>query len=195
MDVKEIIALHSLLHLVFHRNKNQHRNTKWWKWLSILKRITLKLTLSLEIGAFHTVGLYKEHLALHVIPHCYLAFSTVIADGQFSTIGTVLVAALARLTKATGIDKEMNSLHRKKMLFRQSTCLKNLQQEDVGEVVSRLNESFIPVLGSQVDKQNGLEESNGHQREARDTATIAVKPSGQRKRKKNAIDDLFNGVL
>lgn len=72
MDVKEIIALHSLLHLVFHRNKNQHGNTKWWKWLSILKRITLKFAKSLETDAFHTVRLYKEHLALHVIPNCYL---------------------------------------------------------------------------------------------------------------------------
>lgn len=107
----------------------------------------------------------------------------------------MLVAALARLTKATGIDMEMNSFHRNKMAFRPSTCLKNLQQEDVGEVVSRLSESFIPVPGSQSDKQDGLEEPNRHQKEARETATVAVKPSGQKKRKKNAIDDLFNGVL
>ncbi|OXN05344.1 hypothetical protein CDV58_04396 [Aspergillus fumigatus] len=180
---------------IFHRNKNQHGNTKWWKWLSILKRITLKLAKSLETDAFHTVRLYKEHLALHVIPNCYLAFSRVIADGQFSTIGIVLIAALARLTKATGIDKEMNSLHGKKMAFRPSTCLKNLQQEDVGEVVSRLSESFIPLPSFQSGKQAGSEEPNSHQREAKETATVAVKPSGQKKRKKNAIDDLFNGVL
>jgi ribonuclease MRP protein subunit RMP1 len=90
----------------------------------------------------------------------------------------------------------MNSLHRKKMVHRPSTCLKNLQQEDVGEVVSRLSdEPLIPAPGSQSDKQNDLEELNGHQREVRDTVSIAVKPSGQKKRKKNAIDDLFNGVL
>jgi ribonuclease MRP protein subunit RMP1 len=107
----------------------------------------------------------------------------------------VLIAALARLTKATGIDKEMNSLHGKKMAFRPSTCLKNLQQEDVGEVVSRLSESFIPLPSFQSGKQAGSEEPNSHQREAKETATVAVKPSGQKKRKKNAIDDLFNGVL
>lgn len=81
------------------------------------------------------------------------------------------------------------------MVHRPSTCLKNLQQEDVGEVVSRLGESLIPAPGSQSDKQNDFEELNSHQREARDTASIVVKPSGQKKRKKNAIDDLFNGVL
>ncbi|KAI5804034.1 hypothetical protein DFH27DRAFT_390375 [Peziza echinospora] len=37
-----------LLHLVFHRNRNQHHSSKWWKHLSILKRTLHKLTQKLS---------------------------------------------------------------------------------------------------------------------------------------------------
>lgn len=55
------MAVHSMLHLIFHRNKNQHRRTKWWKWLSILKRATLDLTRSGVKSRFVTI-----------IPKCYM---------------------------------------------------------------------------------------------------------------------------
>ncbi len=36
--------------LVHHRNKNQHRQAQWWKWLSMLKRCTEQLITDLEIS-------------------------------------------------------------------------------------------------------------------------------------------------
>jgi hypothetical protein len=33
-----LLQVHSLLAQIWHRNKNQHRGQKWWKWLSVLKR-------------------------------------------------------------------------------------------------------------------------------------------------------------
>lgn len=65
MDSQEILAVHSILHLIFHRNKNQHHRTKWWKWLSILKRATLDLTRSNAVES-------QKHLATYVIPRCYM---------------------------------------------------------------------------------------------------------------------------
>jgi hypothetical protein len=35
---QELLRVHSLLAQIWHRNKNQHRGQKWWKWVSILKR-------------------------------------------------------------------------------------------------------------------------------------------------------------
>jgi hypothetical protein len=32
-----------LLHLIYHRNKNQHRGQKWWKWVGMLRRSIGKL--------------------------------------------------------------------------------------------------------------------------------------------------------
>lgn len=79
MEVEEVSAVHSMLHLVFHRNKNQHGRTRWWKWLSILKRLTLNLAKSLEQksslsygGNDSPVDMHKRHLAMHVAPRCYL---------------------------------------------------------------------------------------------------------------------------
>src|SRR6266516_1030955 len=34
----ELLQVHSLLAQIWHRNKNQHRGQKWWKWLSVLRR-------------------------------------------------------------------------------------------------------------------------------------------------------------
>ncbi|KAJ5330970.1 hypothetical protein N7476_000753 [Penicillium atrosanguineum] len=146
MDTKEILAVYSILHLVYHRNKNQHQRAKWWKWLSALKRITLDLgsTDSAKAAAC------RQHLASHLSPRCYmyvmflglailrlqaaLAFSTVIADNQFATLGVVLLAALARLTKATGTEREMAT--RMQPTTKRDTPVV-LAKEDRGERISR----------------------------------------------------------
>lgn len=76
MEIEQVSAVHSMLHLVFHRNKNQHGRTRWWKWLSILKRLALNLAKSLEQKSYSEndspVDMYKRHLAMHVAPRCYL---------------------------------------------------------------------------------------------------------------------------
>lgn len=86
----KLLSIHTLLHLIHHRNKNQHGNTKWWKWLAILNRSVSKLVRAAEVEAeesrvYHSpresksrstgpvdVDGYKEYLARHVIPRCYL---------------------------------------------------------------------------------------------------------------------------
>ncbi|KAJ5441351.1 hypothetical protein N7491_003757 [Penicillium cf. griseofulvum] len=127
MDSKEILAVHSTLHLIFHRNKNQHRRAKWWKWLSILKRATLDLARS---------GV-KSHLATHIIPRCYIAFSTVVADNQFSTLGIVLLAALARLSKITGISHQLKI----QPVGSKSKTTPVVAKEDLGERIRRIDDA------------------------------------------------------
>lgn len=118
IKISRVREEYNILHIIFHRNKNQHRRSKWWKWLVKLKTATLSL---LAIGSNQElVDRRLLHLAeffhAHVVPGCYRyrehpvmytallsakwyhsAFSTVIADPQFSTLGTVLFATLARL--------------------------------------------------------------------------------------------------
>jgi len=43
IDVGQLQAVSDILHLLHHRNKNQHRQSAWWKWLSMLKRCVVKL--------------------------------------------------------------------------------------------------------------------------------------------------------
>ncbi|KAJ5882189.1 uncharacterized protein N7529_000861 [Penicillium soppii] len=188
MDSKEILAVHSMLHLIFHRNKNQHHRTTWWKWLSMLKRATADLARSLDADAT-SVESQKQHLAAHIIPRCYMAFSTVVADNQFSTLGIVLMAALARLSKVTGISREM------KMQVAPGKTTKKASPvtmtEDLGERVCREDDALMtrPVHASRpVDKKSASKEKPEKDR----SSSKSVKKT---KKKKNAIDDLFSGLF
>ncbi|KAJ5394112.1 uncharacterized protein N7487_011753 [Penicillium crustosum] len=168
---KEILAVHSTLHLIFHRNKNQHRRTKWWKWLSILKRATLDFARS---------GV-KSHLAT-VIPRCYIAFSTVVADNQFSTLGIVLLATLARLSKITEIS------HQLKMQPVSQSKIIPVAKEDLGERIRRIDTvQLAPVKISKSDSKA----SKVSMEKLKDVS----KPTKKKKKKKNAIDDLFSGLF
>jgi ribonuclease MRP protein subunit RMP1 len=70
MDTQEIQAVHAVLHLVSHRNKNQHQRANWWKWLSRLKRTAVELG---SQNASATIpAAYKQYLSTHLIPRCYL---------------------------------------------------------------------------------------------------------------------------
>lgn len=77
MDAHEIRTVHDMLHLIFHRNKNQHGKSRWWRWLSMLKRSALNILLALEhqqgngrIENF--IENYERYLERHLIPRCYL---------------------------------------------------------------------------------------------------------------------------
>ncbi|KAJ5237853.1 hypothetical protein N7489_007944 [Penicillium chrysogenum] len=180
----EILAVHSMLHLIFHRNKNQHRRTKWWKWLSILKRATLDFARS---------GV-KSHLATHVIPRCYIAFSTVVADNQFSALGVVLLAVLARLSKITGISHQ-------KMEPATTKSRMTVAKEDLGERIRRIdNAPLAPVKISHADskvsrvsKEKPTEKSAEYTESTEDG--VSKTTSKKKKKKKNAIDDLFSGLF
>jgi ribonuclease MRP protein subunit RMP1 len=43
-----IAGINSTLHLLYHRNKNQHRTAKWFKSLAMLKRWTHRLADAIE---------------------------------------------------------------------------------------------------------------------------------------------------
>lgn len=198
MDSKEILAVHSILHLIFHRNKNQHRRTKWWKWLSILKRATLDLARS---------GV-KSHLATHVIPRCYMyerkkgitlnnqancflsAFSTVVADNQFSTLGIVLLAALARLSKITGISEL------KQPVTSKSKFTPIVAKEDLGERIRRIDNAPLPPVKISSDSKVSKFSKASKVSEPTEKLTEDVsKSTSKKKKKKNAIDDLFSGLF
>ncbi|KAJ5822903.1 hypothetical protein N7447_005243 [Penicillium robsamsonii] len=197
MDSKEILAVHSTLHLIFHRNKNQHRRTKWWKWLSILKRATLDLARS---------GV-KSHLATHIIPRCYIAFSTVIADNQFSTLGIVLLATLARLSKITGISHQLKV----QPVASKSKPTPVVAKEDLGERIRRIDDAPltrpVKVLQSEskvskvpkVPKVPKVSKVSKVSKEKKSTEKLTEdgvsKPTLKKKKKKNAIDDLFSGLF
>ncbi|OJD22246.1 hypothetical protein ACJ73_06409 [Blastomyces percursus] len=107
-----IKSIHITLHLLYHRNKNQHRGTKWWKWLAMLRRSMSALLRAVRRwewewdegdggGGFQAKVLeMMRYIHAFVVPRCYVAFSTVVADAQFSALGVVLLAVLAQAAQA-----------------------------------------------------------------------------------------------
>lgn len=126
----------------------------------------------------------------------YREFSTVVADSQFSTLGTVLMAALARLVKATGIDRNLKNqtqVEKKSSAFIIPSV--KYPKEDAGEPVRRtVDVQSLPVR-SDVRTPSEPVSQPEDTKETRGVVDVEVKAPKKKKKKKNAIDDLFAGVL
>lgn len=107
-----------------------------------------------------------------------------VADNQFAALGVVLLAALARLARATGIDYES---HVPPQPRAEKPTILASSEEDRGERVCR-NEAGALLEPPKIPTSAPVEKS------ARDKSyNKRAKKAG--KRKKNAIDDLFNGLF
>lgn len=120
-----------------------------------------------------------------------------VADGQFSTLGIVLLAALARLTKVTGIDRRLKNLseaEKKESNFSLPSNKTLPKTEDVGEPVHRTEDTSRPAKDAEVRNSPGLVVRPHDKVKKARTAGLGTEVLKKKKRK-NAIDDLFAGVL
>ena len=72
IQINKLQDTSKLLQLIHHRNKNQHRNAKWWEWLAKLKRSVHKLIQELQAsdrGKSHFRASYMKDI---LIPKCYV---------------------------------------------------------------------------------------------------------------------------
>lgn len=243
MDVDEIRTIHAMLHLIFHRNKNQHGKSKWWRWFSMLKRSAFNILLALEHKQRNGqnenfIKKYERYLEKHLIPRCYLyvqpktlsfnrfvpttpllnsylfstptdfspsAFSTVVADGQFSTLGIVLLAVLSRFARLIGIQVEASDYSFEGGDATALPKVATANSEDLGEVVRRTSDSQVPAVQSNLHEYSNprikiaeISKRKKHKFEDQVPGVTALHEeteSSKRRRKANAIDDIFNAVL
>ncbi|PSK56526.1 hypothetical protein B9Z65_6150 [Elsinoe australis] len=114
--------LHTLLHLLHHRNKAQHRRSHWYKSLSLLRRhlfllVNLYTTLN-SIPDTHSARHRKKsedrlteshvekellYLSDVLVPRAWRAFSQLVADLRFAVLGTFLVAVLGEVGRVLGV--------------------------------------------------------------------------------------------
>ncbi|KAI9835306.1 MAG: hypothetical protein M1819_002450 [Sarea resinae] len=206
----ELEDISRILHLFHHRNKNQHRLAKWWKWFSMLWRSLQKLLVEASRANISGKDMVRfqarvGHLHAVLVPKCYRAFSTLVADNQFSVLGLVLLANLARVNSiVSGLRDEPKpaSIHEDLDIG-----------EDVGELISRDGASSpgpqTPVgdivatepdtqqLKRKADGQEGDDQAaNNGVLESSKKAKHPLKPA-KKKRKKhtNPIDDIFSGLI
>ena len=71
VEIRKILDILTLLH---HRNKNQHRQAHWWKWLSMLKRCLQKLAHELQIDNFDSTRSDQRIVYMRdlLLPRCYV---------------------------------------------------------------------------------------------------------------------------
>ena len=70
-EQRELKEISDLLHVISHRNKNQHLLAKWWKWLCMLKRCINHLRTELggrELLRVETRIIYIRDILMH---KCY----------------------------------------------------------------------------------------------------------------------------
>ncbi|CAD0099528.1 unnamed protein product [Aureobasidium mustum] len=114
--------LHTLMHLLHHRNHNQHRRSTWYRHFNIFRRhlgtmLEHLTTLShvpttnlarhkkktedeaLRLRIQQTVSFWRDVL----VPKTQHAFGQLIADGRFAVLGVVLMAILGHVCRVFGL--------------------------------------------------------------------------------------------
>lgn len=144
------------------------------------------------------------------------AFSTVVADNQFAVLGVVLLSILADLVSVLRIRLDSlpgGSFPRASVLAEEKKEEKGettdkgaleatpVASEDVGEVVYRGKETPVSAEGSESTPSATIDtgptgamkkKTKKEKGKVEDESAVPKKKS---RKKKNTIDDLFNGVL
>ncbi|KAK6455496.1 uncharacterized protein RJT20DRAFT_3170 [Scheffersomyces xylosifermentans] len=163
---------YNILHLLYHRGRNQHRITVWWKYLNILHRQVRKIVkLSIDIGRIKSTETkkHKQQQIVDIVGYlvkrkvftkAYYEFNGIIALGQFINLGLTLVGNLAKLHEIlvgiTGVKdvlKVTNTVQVQK-------ASKSVQQaidtgDDLGEVIE-----FEEVIETEVTRKRTIEDDD-----------------------------------
>ncbi|KAF2012687.1 hypothetical protein BU24DRAFT_257188 [Aaosphaeria arxii CBS 175.79] len=147
---KELLGhIYELLHLLFVRNRNQHRRNHWFKSLQQFRK-QLGLLIA-EMGSDRKVeeklNARLQFLDDRCIHQWYLHFTQVVAVGPFAVLGLVLMACTARVCRIAGITalyEEIASEDLKTVLrlmdageVETISGLLSADDEDEGEVIAR----------------------------------------------------------
>ena len=124
------------------------------------------------------------------------------ADNQFSTLGIVLIAILARITKVISIEGEDSTPSRGLDIEVPSYDIATYGDEDVGEIVGRSVYVDVPTsrspsaaLGAAKSEHPAI--SKKRSKLEREPAETVLKPGKSKKKRKkgNDIDDIFNSLV
>lgn len=114
--------LHALMHLLHHRNYNQHRRSTWYRHFNsfrrhlgtVLEHLTTLDHVPTTNLARHKKKAEDEALRLRIqqtvsfwrdvlVPKAQHAFGQLIADGRFAVLGVVLLAILGHVCRVFGL--------------------------------------------------------------------------------------------
>lgn len=204
---------YQLMQLTYHRNFNQHRQARWWRYFNILKRNVLKLlqlfdklqSMPKKASTIHNkiLEICTYLLLRRIFTKVYYELNTILALGQFIALGFALIAMLARVRTLVLEINGVDSIHQA-----------NVEAQAIGETHGNLDE-----IGEEIEPETKvkndvkeekmkvkneapkLEPNNEHsenkdlRREVpnerkRTKESKSGKPK-KKKKAKSAIDDIF----
>jgi ribonuclease MRP protein subunit RMP1 len=198
----DLLQILNILTLAYHRNKNQHRRSRWWKELSLLRR-NLRRLLAESEKEKEKEGFEKRTRFLRewLLPRCWEAFSGLVGDNQYAALGLMLLGALARLGRVLGLDLKAEKAAGELNVGSEASREENMAvlgnegvrvDEDLGVPLAR--EEIVETAEAQT-KQNEKENAR-LQGEAAVVETEKLPPKKKRKKKHyDAIDELFSGLV
>ena len=221
---QQLVSNMRLAHLLHHRSKNQHGRSPWYRHFNKFRRELKSLCkeLAIDLGPgfdmpiltsdtkakikkqsatsqLAIVGRAGQQKAIARLDHwitsglvvrCYTAFSSLAATPSFSPIALTLIAILARVCSVTGVTAHMQNLSRAEEdraaeddSDQVSDALMRFAEEDAGELFDRVQDG---------DKTDSHDHGAAVKREI--AAAENVPKPAKRRKKANAIDDLFAGL-
>ena len=223
-DLNNLQHLTNLLHLFHHRNKNQHRRSIWWRHFVTFRRQLNSLVSEVQsLHEVPTTHLQRSRKKVQdretkeiilkriefwrdvLVPKWHTSFSQIVTDGRFAVLGLVLIAVLAQTCQIAGVNSGFDETE----VVEAEEALRNLEDtgeqpaakrvettnhdgEDIGEVVDR----ETVTRGSETGEvpQQPVTAKPGAGSERSKSGITSSTPARKRRKKGNAIDDLFSGL-
>lgn len=147
--LEELRNEYNLLHLIYHRNHNQHRQAHWWRYLNMLRRHIRKILLLLvDVENGKTVLLRQQSAERirdivdylfdkKVFTKMHYEFSSIIALGQYVTLGLGLVGLISKLHTLLQLFEGNSKPKRRRALPAPGPSLPTgaSNEDDMGEAV------------------------------------------------------------
>lgn len=195
--IKELENEYEILHLVYHRNKNQHRQQVWWKYLNILHRYIrklLKLNIDIERIKSNSKIKYKKDQIIEIVRYlssrnvfrkAYYEFNGIIALGQFIGLGFTLVGLLSKIYNILMLIEGIKPKPIESTPTNETNKVTTkIVSDDLGEIVEVdqiLNEPHDDAQKRKVDSIDDIF----------DMLPSKKSKKSKKKKKKNDIDDIF----
>ncbi|KAI1006766.1 hypothetical protein K3495_g1456 [Podosphaera aphanis] len=210
---QELHSLYQILHLAHHRNKNQHRLSKWYKSFSQLRRqiaklrheltqLDMALSLSSDESKYvqkarSDVGLRTTFMRHHLVPKCYKAFGNLVADNQYATLGLLIMGVLAGLWSVLEvISPDHEDVQHQSVELAAEPKPKVKTVEDLGEVISRFQSQDQSEKRGKEKLDVEKEPRKRKAREEKQKMTAEPRPTKKPKKhkKRDVFDDIFKGL-
>ncbi|KAJ8145649.1 hypothetical protein OY671_001269 [Metschnikowia pulcherrima] len=207
-----------ILHLIYHRDHNQHHVATWWKHFNQLHRNVrkiLRLTYEFDNEPKHklkhklrqeALGIARAMIKKRLFTRCHYSFSGIVALGQFVGLGLTLIASLSAIHSIIvsmdgitqrSVSQTIKTSGNKDVVSRSDTPSSNLD-DDIGEEIVFPEKTGIGSVETVATVPLDLHRSSSKLKPDEIISAFDDKPKKRKKekkpkekRKKTAIDDIF----